>query len=326
MKKSTLERKFLRLPFCARALALVTTALAIWVAQLPAWANSTPFSRIIVFGDSMSDTGSFYYMSGETYPPSPPYWEGRFCNGPVWVEYLAGDLGMAGLLDDYAVGGAAAGHDNSIVPAFGGVQDQMALYFASSPHADRDALYILWAGHNEVFIALPPSADPGPLNAFVDNTINNIKALWAAGARHILVVNIADLGTIPAISDPAARAFITGLVATYNERLADALKALAANGIPSIAFDEFTIQDYIVAHPAQFGLSNVTDPGMSLYPGEPTGYLYWDTVHPTTQGQHVIEQFAVRSLIEYFSPARGKGTPPAQVNALNGLVHAGKGR
>jgi phospholipase/lecithinase/hemolysin len=56
-----------------------------------------PFGHIVVFGDSLSDTGN----------------AGRFSNGPVWVEQLAARLEVAlrpaqagGL--NFAVGGARA--------------------------------------------------------------------------------------------------------------------------------------------------------------------------------------------------------------------------
>lgn len=281
---------------------------------------STPFSRIIVFGDSLSDTGNFYRMTGDTVPPSPPYWQGRFCNGPVWVEYLAEDLGMAGLVDNYAVGGATTGSENDSAP-FGGVQNQIALYL-SSHQCDPRALHILWAGHNDVSLALITGGFD--ISRIVMNTINNIRTLWAAGARHILVVNIADLGKTPKLVSSDASAFVSELVATINENLADALNGLAAEGKPTIALDAFAFLDTVIAQPAQFGFSDVTHKGISIYPVAPEGYAFWDNSHPTTQFQHVFEQFVVRCLIDYFSPSRGKGMPPARVNALHGLVRAGQ--
>src|SRR6266436_2748688 len=46
----------------------------------PAWAKSEPFSHLVVFGDSLSDTGNYYRLSGGS--PPAPYAGGRFCNGP----------------------------------------------------------------------------------------------------------------------------------------------------------------------------------------------------------------------------------------------------
>ncbi|WP_235031247.1 SGNH/GDSL hydrolase family protein, partial [Geminicoccus flavidas] len=70
-------------------MAMVMSAAAATAASPPAFAN------VVVFGDSLSDTGN----------------AGRFSNGPVWVEVLADRLGvelraaqMGG--SNFAVGGA----------------------------------------------------------------------------------------------------------------------------------------------------------------------------------------------------------------------------
>ena len=191
---------------------------------------------------------------------------------------------MAGLEDNYAVGGATTGTEND-GPPFGGVQNQIALYL-SSHQGDPDALYILWAGHNDVFIAL--RTGNFDLSEAVINTVNNIQTLRAAGARHILVVNIADLGKTPMLVSTDASAFVSELVASINENLADALNGLAVEGVPTIALDAFAFVDTVAAHPARFGFSDVTDEGILIYPANPAGYLFWDNVHPTTQ--QVLDQ------------------------------------
>lgn len=65
------------------------------------------FSKIYVFGDSLSDPGNIYNATSfvqwfdglfgleiPVLPPSPPYFEGRYSNGPIWIDYLAEDLGI----------------------------------------------------------------------------------------------------------------------------------------------------------------------------------------------------------------------------------------
>ena len=42
---------------------------------------------IVSFGDSLSDVGNTYLAGGV--PPSPPYYDGHYSNGPIWLEYLA---------------------------------------------------------------------------------------------------------------------------------------------------------------------------------------------------------------------------------------------
>ncbi len=322
MKESTGTRWFTTF---AHGLTVLIAALAICLPQAPAWANKTPFSKIVVFGDSVSDNGNLFKLTGGA-APAPPYWQGRFSDGPIWVEYLAQDLGMTGLLDDYAVGGATSGTQVNGAPSDWphGTQSQIEQYLLSHP-GDPDALYIIWTGHNDIFI--PISETPmGDLDAarvaFVENMRNNIRMLWTAGAQHILVVNISDIGKGPGFLAMGSEvsAWASWLASSFNQGLAGALNELAAEGVATIAMDAFASSDTVFAHPAQFGFVNVTvDP----FPESRAGYSNFGG-HPSTQYHKVIAQSAERSLVDYFSPSRGQGQPPAQVNALNGLVRAGK--
>jgi phospholipase/lecithinase/hemolysin len=63
---------------------------------------STPFSKLYIFGDSLSDQGNIFNITkfaNSLEPqlpivPNSPYFEGRFSNGPVWTDYLAAGLGL----------------------------------------------------------------------------------------------------------------------------------------------------------------------------------------------------------------------------------------
>ena len=54
-----------------------------------------PASNLVIFGDSLSDMGN-----GNSEPlvsvvfSSPPYWQGRFSNGPVWIEHVSDGYGL----------------------------------------------------------------------------------------------------------------------------------------------------------------------------------------------------------------------------------------
>ena len=48
-------------------------------------AYGQPFSELIVFGDSLSDTGNVLDLTFFV-PFSPPNLDGRFSNGHVWIE------------------------------------------------------------------------------------------------------------------------------------------------------------------------------------------------------------------------------------------------
>lgn len=62
---------------------------------------------LYVFGDSLSDDGNLYKLTG--LPPAP-YYKGRFSNGPVWVEYLPALSGLSSSpANNFAYGGAFTG-------------------------------------------------------------------------------------------------------------------------------------------------------------------------------------------------------------------------
>src|SRR5689334_18901018 len=67
-------------------------------------ADASPITSVVVYGDSLSDNGNLFAAVG--FPP-PPYFHGRFSDGPVAVEQLAASLGVP--LFDFAVGGATTG-------------------------------------------------------------------------------------------------------------------------------------------------------------------------------------------------------------------------
>ncbi len=197
----------------------------------------------------------------------------------------------------------------------------------SSNQGDPDALYIVAVGYNDIFIPLDSGLSGEALlaalanarNAYYQNPINNIKTLRTAGARYILAWNLLDLGA--GNLDPTVGPFLTGLTVSFNQALADARADLAAQGVPTIGMDVFALGHLAYANPAQYGFTSLDD---VPWPDEPVpGYAFYGG-HPSTKFHQVIAQFAERCLVDYFSPARGKGQPPAQVNALNGLVRAGK--
>jgi phospholipase/lecithinase/hemolysin len=99
---------------------LVLTAAAV-LAIGGSTAAARPFDELIVFGDSWSDNGNARILSEGLAVP-PPYFGGRFSNGPLWVERLAERLHLGHPTEsspapapslaggtNYAFGGAQAG-------------------------------------------------------------------------------------------------------------------------------------------------------------------------------------------------------------------------
>lgn len=74
-----------------------------------------PYSEVYVFGESFVDVGNVkaaFASFGFDFPPSPPYSEGRHCNGPVFPEVIADNLELGPVEasvtggTNYAYGGA----------------------------------------------------------------------------------------------------------------------------------------------------------------------------------------------------------------------------
>ena len=109
-----------------------------------------------------------------------------------------------------------------------------------------------------------------------------------------MVANLPDLGLTPlgAMRGAAELSFLTTI---YNHHLGTALDYLAANGIETTRVDAAKLIQDIVANPAGFGLANATAPFLAGG-GDPSDFLFWDTLHPTTAGHSLIAMEAMRVL------------------------------
>lgn len=131
-------------------------------------ASADTFSDVFIFGDSLSDTGNILASTLGFFPPDPPYFDGRFSNGPVWAEYLADQLGLVVVPNgsnpnvingnNFAFGGAEAANDVPIWPigVIPSVQNQVSFFAAAAGTVPADALYAVWGGGNDLRFAANP--------------------------------------------------------------------------------------------------------------------------------------------------------------------------
>jgi cholinesterase len=245
-------------------------------------ARATSFSALIVYGDSLSDNGNLYSLTGS--PPSPPYYMGRFSNGPVAAEQLATNLGVP--LFDFAVGGATSGVGNYFdggsqtgLGMFGlpGMQLELAgsAPILSSPLVSS-SLFLVWGGANDFL------TEGSPLTAEA-NIVSIVDTLEADGAQHILVPGLPDLGLTPDFSGVAA-------ATAYTEAFNTALQANLPAG--ATYFDTAGLLNQIEADPGAYGITDLTDPcfnGATVC-ADPSQYLFWDGFHPTTTVDAIVAQ------------------------------------
>lgn len=298
-------------------------AVLVWCA-VPLQVHALSFDQVYVFGDSLSDQGNDYALTAGAVPPSE-YSDGsvfgRFTNGRNYIDYLAQELGVSiapSLLggSNYAYGGARTGYRAPTSPFASSLLEQRDAFAASlgGGPADGGALYIVWAGSNNLAdvvgrIVADPLYDPtAHLTATVMDLGNVVSSLAALGARDIVVPNIPDLGLVPAITggggpDP----LVSGLVAGFNGALDGVLDQilLAFPGLQMTRLDTFGLLDQVYADPGAYGLSNVTDPCYSLYVmpggtacGAPDQYLFWDLEHPSTATHRIFASGLIAAVPE----------------------------
>ncbi len=271
-------------------------------------ANATslaPISQVISFGDSLSDTGNLYGLTGGALPPEPFYYQGRFSNGPVWIELLSSDLGVT--LTNYAYGGAQTGSGN-VNGAFPGLVEQVDEFQASlgSGSADNGALYTLWAGSNNFCQTcfVPGVDDP---NEFVQQGVTElvtaIGRLLGLGAEKILVLNLPDLGLTPRGRASGLGPALSQIADGWNAALAENLPATP--GLRTIDTAKFLRE--LTDNPGDFGLTNVEDAcllvGCNGQSMDPDGFLYWDEIHPTRVTHAILADIAYETVLIPLPPA-----------------------
>ncbi len=282
------------------------------------------YSALYAFGDSLSDSGNVSVLTGGTVPAAP-YAPGRFSNGPVWVEVLAANLGLAAnpaLLGgtNYAFGGAVTGAPfASSTPTLSAQVNSLYLPSVGGA-ADPNALYVVWGGGNDVRNIGQGLNPPLAIGNSVSNILGIVSTLAAAGAQNFLVVNLPDIGLTPeaAAGGPIAQAGATGLSVAFNNGLAANLPGLAAGlGINVMTLDAFGFLNSVIANAPGNGFTNTTAPCYVSGPtacANPNEYIFWDGIHPTAAAHQLLGQLATAAVIP---------VPPAAFLLLSGFAALG---
>jgi outer membrane lipase/esterase len=180
-------------------------------------------SGVTSFGDSLSDNGNAFSVTGGTVPPSPPYFNGRFSNGPVWVENVISGFNLSAASNNFAFGGATTGTVNTTNVALPGLTTELDRFLQTTPTVDPNRLFVVWAGANDYL----GGGQTNPAIT-VGNLSTAIQRLTGAGATKLVVPNLPDLGRIPAGSaNPAQSAGLSQLSAGHNTLLSASLQNLA---------------------------------------------------------------------------------------------------
>lgn len=281
-------------PTCLRAMGVAALML---IVSIPASAASHPaFDAIYVFGDSYCDVGNIFKATGGTVP-APPYFDGRFSNGPIWIDHLAGTYGVTVLPElaggtDYAFGGAkvtAAVPEGTLsIPS---IPQQVALYLSQHKFkADPNALYIVEGGGNDILDATGGSPDAlGGEIAY--GLLSSIALLQHAGARYFFVPRLFNVGLLPASQASGNTAFALAASQALNKDL-DA-GVFIESFLPDThiyRIDTYSLLQAVVTDGTHYGFTDVTDPCLNTSVSPPTicsnpyTNFFWDGEHPTIFG------------------------------------------
>lgn len=266
------------------------------------------FSDMYIFGDSLSDTGNTRdavplgslgpVAAGAGYGSN-----GRFSNGDLWHEFMAADLGLSTSRssaggNNFAYGGAridnATGVSAGVLRQWGNYQNRFG-----GAVMDPAALYVVWAGGNDMRDLVGSSAPLMMISSIMGNFQNMLTEMILGGATTLLVPNLPDLGSIPEFRSGTNSGSGNEVSTLWNQALQLMLINLASQyQVDIFMLDVFNIFNSILAEPASEGFANTTDECRSLTGNVFTRrevscanahtYVFWDEIHPTSRAHQVL--------------------------------------
>ena len=271
------------------------------------------YSDLLVFGDSLSDMGNA--RSTLNVPDVPPYWQGRFSNGPVWIEHVSDRMGLSTSVgtgssagDNRAFGGSQTGVGNSYI-VLPNVGTQITTYLANVQSTiPSSSIVSLWAGGNDFLYGSANS------NVIVTNMEAHIRQLSTAGATEFIIPNLPPLELTPEIlsRSQAQQSTIRSEVISYNQKLSNLVGNLSAElNLTIHTVDAWSIFHEIVQNEEHLGFTDTQSAacrgGASLLPlpicnsGDPIApnvdeYLFFDKAHPTRVMHQTIGDLALEAI------------------------------
>jgi phospholipase/lecithinase/hemolysin len=262
-----------------------STAFSLAAATLLFSMVSVRAAQFVVFGDSLSDNGNTLAAAGV---PQPPYYNGRWTDGPNWVDYFTGFAHLppaTAYLQSHGTNFAVGGSSSPLL----GVQ--ITVYLAANGgHANKDDLYAIWIGANDFNAGVNASTAVNSIQA-------GLALLSAAGAEKIILLDVPDISLTPEViaaggaAVQAAKQFVTTVNTNLRARIP--LQAFLL-GIKLTYVDVNATFTQVVERPALFGFSNSTGAAFNTSTGvvqpNPNSYVFWDGFHPTTPVHYLVAQ------------------------------------
>jgi len=334
--KSMTTRPFFKLV----ALVVLCLLPSIAAAQVP------QFDSLYVFGDSLADTGNIFIQTKamRMNPPVPPsvtphrtYFDGNFSNGYMAFEFLwerlsghrpGSSQGLKPFLEspvlpktgaiNFAFGGTGTPYVDQTPGGFysPGLKGQVELFRLAlkGKQPSPRSLYVVSTGANDYRVEFNVPMRPEDV---VNNIEQAIVSLYRIGARHVMVVDLPDLGQVPA---NAGSEEATALSNYHNYLLDGAVARLRAQ-YPSLRLTLLELDPLFTRLRATMDAEHPlldayvpTKPWLSTCLLNPVscedvppmlfnssfGFVFWDDVHPTTEAHHFLGDYAYEQLVNTY--------------------------
>jgi phospholipase/lecithinase/hemolysin len=278
-------------------LLLAVPTFVMWVPA--ARASFLNYQDLVVFGDSLSDNGNTFAAAGL---PKSPYYNGRWTNGPNWVDYFSQFVGISDVTaflqnrgTNFAVGGSTS------VDLAGEIGTYLA---ENGGRANPGNLYVVWIGANDFQSGFTPQQALIAIET-------EVVALSRAGAKYLLLLTVPDISLTPNVVASGGERVLAAkqFVATINSMLQAQIPFYAfALGINLKLLDINPLFTQLVSNPTAFGFTNSVGAGYNTSTGvevsNPDNYVFWDGFHPTTLVHYLTAQLIYQNAIVLASAPR----------------------
>jgi phospholipase/lecithinase/hemolysin len=278
-----------------------TTGILLFLSAI--FSAQAAFTNLYVFGDGISTTTN-------NQSTGPLYYGKRYSNGRVWVEVLAQRQGLT-----YDPNKNWSYFYNSSTTMLANVSSFPA------PSNVSNALFVIWVNCADLWFPATYSGTTmsqwtKAINQAQTNHYNAVISLYAKGARTLIMPNAVDISTIPEFNHSDNVNFIHLRCLDYNIAFSNTLNRIRAS-CPNLKLytpDFFTLLTNILAHPANYGVTNALGDGKSIdamdafnygFPnaatnGYGTNYIFWNNDNPTA----MVHAWMANTAQQLISPAR----------------------
>ncbi|MFA3782127.1 SGNH/GDSL hydrolase family protein [Melioribacteraceae bacterium 4301-Me] len=285
--------------------------------------NSKILDQLIVFGDSNSDPGNIYNKTNHLIPVTPPYFQGRFCNGPTWAELVASKFNLVGDANmNFAYGGACSDSLNAIalkIPPqapepystirnaimFTGLLEQVEELRASAIRPKLNHLVVIFIGGNDY--SLENEVNDSKVDHVISSIEKAISRIKEMGWKRIVIFTLNDHAATIELDSSAVEAdkVYFELAKRNNARLKEAVVQWSNKlGIDIKIWDFAAFLKDVTDHAVSYGFTDLLNP---IYEGsffafdgklnDAKGKLFWDfTPHYSAAIHNVISDEFIKFL------------------------------